>query len=62
MKWFSKKVRCLVCNRKIKLDGADEVQYSYVDEEGNKRLGKAHLCKKCGNKMNTTSEEFYETF
>jgi len=60
MKWFGKKTRCLVCSRKIKVDTADEVQYSYVDEQGNKQIGKSYLCKKCGNKMNTTSEEFYD--
>lgn len=60
MKWFKKKVKCLVCGRKVEEKTADKVQYSFVDEEGKKCMGEAPLCKKCGNKMNTTSEEFYD--
>lgn len=60
MKWFSKKIRCLVCNRKTSVDSCDEVQYSYVDENNEKQVGKAYVCKKCGNKMDKTSEDIYD--
>lgn len=63
MELFKKKHKCLICNRKFRKGGA-EVRYSYSNEDGEAKIGKAMVCQKCADKMDQNKMDYseYESF
>lgn len=58
MRWFKKKVRCLVCGKKIaKTKGAAQVKYRYDSD----KIGTAYICKQCADDLDKEAVEYDES-